>query len=164
MVKIKSIQTKIISVVVVSVLFIATTLTILSVISINILNKRDSNQLLEHIGRENAMGINQMLINTEHSVKNIYYYAYDQLESLFGRLYSPSFRKDYMEKVSQLALNEAKSNDSVRVLYYRLTDTIKYASFDKTRDKNFGDVFNRADKAMYENKKFLKSKYDFQEN
>ena len=125
MVKTKSIQTKIITVVVLFALFIATTLTAVSVVSINILNKRDSNQLLEHLGRESAFSIDTMLISTEHSVKNIYYYAYDQLESLFGRLYSVSFRQEYLEKVGLLAASEAKGNDYVRTFYYRLTDTIK---------------------------------------
>lgn len=124
-VRIKSIQTKIIGVVVIFALFIAISLTVVSVISINILNNRDSNQLLEHIGRENAININQMLISTEHSVKNVYYYAYDQLESLFGRLYSNTFREEYLEKVAQLAMTEARGNDYVRSFYYRLTDTIK---------------------------------------
>ena len=121
----KSIRTKIISVVVAFALFIAISLTVVSVVSINILNKRDSNQLLEHLGRESAINIDQMLISTEHSVRNIYYYAYDQLESLFGRLYSATFRQDYMEKVGQLAMSEAKGNDYVRAFYYRLTDDIK---------------------------------------
>lgn len=121
----KSIQTKIISVVVAFAVFIAVSLTVVSVASINILNKRDSNLLLEHLGRESAVSIDTMLISTEHSVRNIYYYAYDQLESLFGRLYSTTFRAEYMEKVSSLALSEAKNNDYVRSFYYRLTDAIK---------------------------------------
>ena len=121
----KSIRTRIITVVIIFVAFIATSLTIISVVSINILNKRDSNQLLEHLGRESAISIDTMLITTEHSVKNIYYYAYDQLESLFGRLYSSVFRQEYMEKVSQLALSEAKGNDYINCFYYYLSDTIK---------------------------------------
>ena len=125
----KSIRTNIIAVVVAFAVVIATSLTAVSVISISILNKRDSNQLLEHLGRESAINIDQMLTTTEHSVKNIYYYAYDQLESLFGRLYSASFRQDYMERVGQLAMSEAKGNDYVSTFYYRLTEDIKEAPF-----------------------------------
>ncbi len=137
----KSIQTKLIAVVVIFAVFIATSLTIVSVVSVNILNRRDSNQLLEHLGRESAINIDQMLTSTEHSVRNIYYYAYDQLESLFGRLYSTSFRQDYLERVGQLAMSEAKGNDYVRVFYYRLTDTIK--------DKPQGFLFQRKDAGDY---------------
>lgn len=121
----KSIQSKIITVTMLFSAFIAVTLIVISVASISILSNRDSNQLLEHLGRENVTSINLMLTSTEHSVKNIYYYAYDQLESLFGKLYSQSFREEYLDKVGQLSISEAKGNPYIRAFYYHLTEQIK---------------------------------------
>ena len=145
MVKVKSIQSKIIFVVIAFSVFIATALTTISVAALNLLNRRDSNLLLEHLGRESAINIDKMLTDTEHSVRNIYYYAYDQLEQLFGKLFSASFREDYMQKVSQLAISEAKNNDYIRVFYYRLTDAIKDEpkgfAFEKSADnKSFAPI------------------------
>ena len=139
--KIKSIQTKIVSVVVSVAVFIAVAITAISVASINFLNNRDSNQLLEHLGRESSININMMLVSTEHSVKNIYYYAYDQLESLFGRLYSVAFRTEYLEKVGQLSMSEARGNDYVRTFYCRLTADIK--------DEPQGFLYTRPDAGAY---------------
>ncbi|MBQ7158660.1 MAG: diguanylate cyclase [Treponema sp.] len=120
-----TIRSKIIIVVISIAVFIAMSLTTISVASIHILNKQDSNQLLMHFGHETATSIDTIFVSAQHSVKNIYYYAYDQLESVFDRLYNVSFRKDYLERVSRFALSEAKNHDSVRVFYYRLSDVIQ---------------------------------------
>ncbi|MBR1738121.1 MAG: diguanylate cyclase, partial [Firmicutes bacterium] len=119
------------------ILFITVTLSGVSVISINLLNESDSNQILEHMGRENASNINQMLTGTEHSVNNVYYYAYDQLEALFGKLFGLNFREEYLEKVSLLALSEAKGNAHISTVYYRLTEDVK--------EKPYGFFYQRND-------------------
>ena len=139
--KLKSIKSKIIVVVFASVLFTAAALLIISTVSINSLNERDSNQLLEHIGRENAGDINKTLEDIEHSVDNVYYYAYDQLESLFGKLYGVEFRQEYLDKVSMLALSEANGSNNVESVYYRLTTDIKDnpKGFMYLKDQNTGE-------------------------
>ena len=121
----KSIRTKIVTVFSVAIVFIVLALLAVSIWGISTMNERDSNQILEHIGRENANVIDSRLENIEHSVGNVYYYAYDQLESLFGNLYSTSFRTEYLEKVGQLAVSEAKGNGYARMVYYRLTNIIR---------------------------------------
>ena len=40
----------------------------------------------------------------------------------------------------------------------RLEQLCPWPVYEKGRDASFDDVFNRADKAMYENKKYLKEK------
>ena len=89
------------------------------------MNERDSDQLLEHLGRENVSVIDAKLQNIEHSVNNVYYYANDQLEAFFGKLYGETFRRDYLDRIATLALSEAKGAENVRAFYYSLTTDIK---------------------------------------
>ena len=105
--------------------FLAFVELIVCVVCINILNNRDSDRLLELIGRESAGIIDRKLEETEHCVNNVYYYAYDQLEELYGKLYGSAFRSEYLKKVEGLALNEAGNDRSIICVYYRLSTDIK---------------------------------------
>ena len=125
----KLIRSRIIAVVAVAVIFTAGVLTGISIFSINTLDERDSDEILEHMGGENAAKIDRTLEDIKHSVDNVYYYAYDQLGELFGKLYGATFRTEYLEKVGALALSEAKNSDRVEDFYFRLTTDIKEAPF-----------------------------------
>ena len=124
-----SIRTRIITMFAVLAFFIAVTQLLISIVCINILNKRDSDQLLQHLGRESASNIDSTLDTVQHSVNNVYWYAYDQLEELFGKLYGQVFREEYLDRVALLAISEAKGIDSVVSFYYRLTTDIKEAPY-----------------------------------
>ncbi|MBR1478482.1 MAG: diguanylate cyclase [Lachnospiraceae bacterium] len=121
----RSIRSKIILVYVVFTIFTVAVLLGISIYSINTLNKRDSDQLLEHLGRENAGNINSRLETIEHSVGNVEYYAYDQLEALFGKLLGQQFRTMYLENVGFLALNQVNGVENALSVYYRVTTDIK---------------------------------------
>ncbi|MBQ7679182.1 MAG: diguanylate cyclase [Butyrivibrio sp.] len=120
-----SVRTRILSLFVVLALFISVTQLLISIIGINILNRRDSDQLLEHLGRESASNINKTLELVQHSVDNVYFYAYDQLEELFGKLFGQTFREEYLDKVAFLSITEADNIEEVMSFYYRLTTDIK---------------------------------------
>ena len=141
----KSIRTKLVVVFSASIILIVCVLLAVSIWGINTMNERDSNQLLEHLGRENVSLIDARLQDIEHSVNNVYYYAYDQLEAYFGKLYGESFRRDYLDRISTLALSEAKGDENVKAVYYRLTTDIKqnpvgfYYQWDKEAKKFIKD-------------------------
>ncbi|MBQ9361746.1 MAG: hypothetical protein IJT96_11995 [Lachnospiraceae bacterium] len=121
----KSIRSKILGVVFVSVTFTALILLIICVVSMSVINERDSNMLLEHIGMEHATAIDMQLEGIEHSVDSIYYYAIDRLEENASRLNDEAFRTEYIDKIRELSLSEARNTESVKVVYFRLSTDIK---------------------------------------
>lgn len=137
----KSIRTKIIMAFATFAALFAGVLLIISIVSLKVLNERDSNQLLVHLGRESANSIDMMLSTTEHSVNNIYYYAYDQLEALYGKLYSENFRREYLDRIGQLALSEAKGNGKTDAVYFHLADDIK--------DEPYGFLFQKVEDGSF---------------
>ena len=140
----KSIRSKIIILYIAFTVIIVCALLGVSIYSIHTINDRDSEQLLEHIGRENAANINKTFENIENAVGNVEYYAYDQLDQLFGRLYSESFREGYLENVSLLAVNQAIGEEYVLGVYYRLTTDVQEEPI------GFGYKIDRATGEYYE--------------
>ena len=116
-----SIRSKIVIVVLSSVLATTVLLLGISLVSINILNRNDSNLLLEYIVRENATVVNSSLEAMEQSVDSIVYYAADQIENNRNRLEKDlAWRSEYIKKVEALTLTEAANTKDVAAVYYRI--------------------------------------------
>lgn len=54
--------------------------------------------------------------------------------------------------IKELVDMEENAADTSLPLDARVTASFGYAAFDRTTDKCYADVFNRADRLMYENK------------
>lgn len=121
----RSIRSKIMIVVFVAVLATTVLLLSISVVSLNVLNRNDSDLLLEYIGKENTTTINRSLDSLEQAVSSIYYYASDQVEGNVDKLFTDrDWRRDYLHKVQEMALAEAGNTSDVEVVYYRLNSEI----------------------------------------
>ena len=117
----KSIKTQVLSVVLCAVLGTTLILLGISVFSIRILNRNDSDLLLEYIVRETSSIINSALSATEQSVQSVSYYALEQLDGNLDRLRSDSaWRNDYLNGVESIALTEAGSGRDIEAVYFRL--------------------------------------------
>ena len=117
----KSIRSKILTVVLSSVLATTVLLLVISVASISILNRNDSDLLLEYIVGENASLINGSLESMEQSVSSIGYYALEQLGSERDTLERDlAWRTEYISKIESFALTEARDTHDVAAVYYRL--------------------------------------------
>ena len=117
----KSIRSKILTVVLSSVLATTVLLLVISVASISILNRNDSDLLLEYIVGENASLINGSLESMEQSVSSIGYYALEQLGSERDTLERDlAWRTEYISKIESFALTEARDTHDVSAVYYRL--------------------------------------------
>ncbi|MCR4763210.1 MAG: diguanylate cyclase [Lachnospiraceae bacterium] len=90
------------------------------------LDRTESDRALELMGIESATSIDMELSSVRDAVDSVYYYAYDQLGSLFGKLYGSEFRSSYLDRVSTMALTSALSSDfHIETVYYCLTTEIK---------------------------------------
>ena len=125
----KSIRTKILAVVLTAVLITTVMLLSISIVSINLLNNNDSNLLLEYIGKENATTINRSLDSLEQAVNSVYYYAAEQVRGHLTDLEKDAeWRKDYLDRVEDMALSEASNAANVEVVYYRLDQRFRNPS------------------------------------
>ena len=119
----KSIRGKIIAVVLSSVLSTTVLLLFISIVSIRILNRNDSDLLLEYIVRENSTLINSSLESMEQTVDSIVYYALEQLGSERDALEKNlAWRAEYIAKIESLALTEAADTRDVAAVYFRLAE------------------------------------------
>ena len=117
----KSIRSKVIAVVLCSVLATTVLLLFISLVSINILNRNDSDLLLEYIVRENSALVNSSLEAMEQTVDSIVYYAVEQLGKNRDRLEKDlAWREEYIKKVESLAVGEAANTRDVASVYFRL--------------------------------------------
>ena len=85
---------------------------------------------------------------------NIKWYNYIHNTTL-GRLINQKFHSSFTIYLKKgLAMEKNIKEDVHTIIALGISD------FDSTYDKSYESVFERADKAMYENKKYLKEKYN----
>lgn len=117
----KSIKSKLLTVVLSSVIATTFLLLFISVVAIKVLNRRDSDLLLEYIVRENSSVINNFLESMEKAVDSISYYALEQIAGIRNAMdKNMEVRNEYLRKIEALALTEAKNSRDVSALYFRL--------------------------------------------
>ena len=108
-----------------SVLATSVLLLIISVVSLNILNRNDSDLLLEYIARSSSTLINGALDTTEQSVESVSLYAVEQVKGNLDRLKNDiPWRENYLSAVESLALSEIANIRDVEAFYFRLNQEL----------------------------------------
>lgn len=128
----KSIRTKILSLILFTVLATAVAILLVAIVCINYLNRKDSNQLLVEIGQKNAAEINATLESMEHSVDSIYNFAHAQFSANPNALDNESVLLIYLDRLRDLTLSEASNTESVLAAYFRLS-----TDFDEMENPGF---------------------------
>ncbi|MCR5054574.1 MAG: diguanylate cyclase [Lachnospiraceae bacterium] len=130
-----SIKGKMITVISFGIILTTVVILIVSCISISILTRNDSNELMEHITAENINKMDQDFLQISHAVNSLSVIASDHLAGNAGKLNNEDFRQEYMERIQSILLREAKAIPAARMAYFRLD-----ANYEGT---NVGFIYSR---------------------
>lgn len=120
----KSIQTKILILVLSGVLISTMATAVVNIRNIERIIEDDSAEIMRLQCAEKSQQIDENLMNIEQSVNTIYHYAASQRGDVQRLNYDQDYMDDYIAKVRGVALNVVENTEGAIAVYYRLNPDI----------------------------------------
>lgn len=117
----KSIQTKILLLILCSVLVSTAAIISVSVFNFEKMLEEDSTEIMQLLCKEKKQEINEKLLNIEQSVNTIYHFAIGQIDDIDELWQDEKKMGAYIQKVKEVSLNAAKNTDGAVSVYYRFS-------------------------------------------
>ena len=113
----KSIRTKILSVVIFSVLISTISVAAICLFSMKDTLEQDSSEIMSLLCTEKKQEINEQLMNIEQSVNTIYHFAVRQLEDVNRLWNEEEYRDSYLKEVLAVSVNAAENTKGAMTVY-----------------------------------------------
>ncbi|MGN0506234.1 MAG: diguanylate cyclase [Lachnospiraceae bacterium] len=137
----KSIRTKILSLVIFSVLISTISVAAICLISMKNTLEQDSSDIMNLLCTEKKQEINEQLMNIEQSVNTIYHFAVRQLDDVKRLWGEEEYRNSYLEEVLAVSVNAAENTKGAITVYYR---------FNQEKAPNGGFFLVKNDRGKFE--------------